>query len=123
MNSLLTELHDAQRARNDLLKWKLIVVAALGGAGLGLSQASISPRAPLALALIPLTCVYVDLLCRNLSIRTKTISAFMAREGVGADASVEARYARFYQSQTPTRGPALESLALFGQRPSCVSLS
>lgn len=113
MENLLTEIHDAQRARQDLLKWKLLVVSVLGGYGLGFSGESRNENAPLVLGLIPFASVYIDLLCRNLSIRSKSIAHFLAAEAERADSMLEARYARFYyQHVSKKRGPALESLAL-----------
>ena len=61
-----TEIVEAQKGRTDLLKWKLILVAALGALGLGINGFSKDAKPALsldlALCLIPLVCVYVDLL-------------------------------------------------------------
>ncbi len=67
------EIIEAQKIRSDLLKWKIIVVAALGATGLGLSTRSL-PYTDLALCCIPFVCAYLDLLCRHLSLRIRVIS-------------------------------------------------
>jgi hypothetical protein len=67
------EIIEAQKIRSDLLKWKIIVVAALGATGLGLSTQNL-PYTDLALCCIPFVCAYIDLLCRHLSLRIRVIS-------------------------------------------------
>lgn len=76
-SKLPDEIIDAHQSRADLLKWKFILVAALGAVALGLGEKS-SP-APLLLALIPWVCLYVDLLCSNLNLRQIAIGTFYAR--------------------------------------------
>jgi hypothetical protein len=67
------EIIEAERSRTDLLKWKLILVAALGAIGLGINSpgSTLQPTLSLhlVLCLIPLVCVYVDLLCSHLGMR------------------------------------------------------
>ena len=72
------EILQAQQSRSDLLKWKLVIAATLGAAGFGLSE-KVDP-APLLLTLIPFSCLYVDLLCHNLSIRQIMIGTFYAKQ-------------------------------------------
>src|SRR2546421_9370237 len=67
------EIIEAQKIRSDLLKWKIIVVAALGATGLGLSTQSLA-YTDLVLCCIPFVCAYLDLLCRHLSLRIRVIS-------------------------------------------------
>jgi hypothetical protein len=103
-------LLEAQKERDSLMRWKLILVSIIGAASLGFSKESPLPNAKLALCLIPLTCVYVDILCRNLSIRTKMISLFLAQE-------MNDPLEKFYQRYTDPRykhprGSSLESYAL-----------
>ena|SRR5215213_8075726 len=112
MQPLFDEIHEGQKARNDLLRWKLIIVSTIGAVGLGFRPGPANPNVYLALSIIPLVCVYVDLLCRNLSLRTKQINEFLALESQRDDASIELRYERFSRDFKPRRGPALESLAL-----------
>lgn len=73
-NKLTEEILETQKCRSDLLKWKFLVVAALGAAGLGLSKEF--PATMLLLALVPFACIYVDLLCGSLKLRLLVIGAY-----------------------------------------------
>jgi hypothetical protein len=79
-DSLKKELLQAQNERGKLMKWKILLISGIGSAALGFSASPALPYAELALCVIPFACAYVDLLCRNLSVRTKLISAFMAKQ-------------------------------------------
>lgn len=80
MEAFKNEIVEAEKGRTDLLKWKLILVATLGAIGLGISNPSSTSKPMLslhlALCLIPLVCVYVDLLCKHLQMRILVISEF-----------------------------------------------
>ena len=75
MDALRPELIETQKIRSDLMKWKLLIVSGIGGAALGFSgsNGNAPTGAHLALAIIPIACFYVDLLCRHLSLRNKAI--------------------------------------------------
>ncbi|VTR70562.1 Glycoside hydrolase 15-related protein (modular protein) [Desulfosarcina cetonica] len=75
INKLPDEILNAQSAGVDYLKWKLILVAGLGAAALGSGG---NKPFYLLLALIPLVCIYVDLLCAGLSVRMIAIGRFYA---------------------------------------------
>ncbi|CAK8725155.1 hypothetical protein KKHLCK_16005 [Candidatus Electrothrix laxa] len=77
---LSEEIIDAHRTRADFLKWKLLISAALGAAGLGLSKDTVGKDTTALLALIPLVCVYVDLLCTNLNQRIILIGTHFAQQ-------------------------------------------
>jgi hypothetical protein len=78
MESLRQQIIADQRARYDLLKWKLIIASALGGVALGLSPGThVVPSADLMLCLIPLASAYVDLTCTHLALRIQLIAAFI----------------------------------------------
>lgn len=77
-SKLSDEIVATQQSRSEYLKWKLVLVAALGAVGLGLDE-KIS-AAPLLLALIPWVCVYVDLLCGSLNARLILIGTFYAKK-------------------------------------------
>jgi hypothetical protein len=80
-DKLAEEILQAQQSRSDLLKWKLVLTAALGAAGFGFGLGKDVTSSPLLLALIPFACVYVDLLCYNLSMRQLVIGAFFRKNG------------------------------------------
>lgn len=83
MDSLRNEIINAQDSRSDLLKWKLLLVAGLGTAGLGLGSFAKEGNAEsifypeLLLCLIPFVCLYVDFLCRHLNLRMSVIGQFL----------------------------------------------
>ena len=75
MSQLNTEIIETQKSRYDLLKWKMIVFAALSATGLGLSKGTTS-YADLVLCCIPFVCVYIDMLWYHLSVRNAAIGYF-----------------------------------------------
>lgn len=89
MSELRTEIVELEKARTDLLKWKLIGVAALGAAGLGFTEHQGGGDAYLVLALIPLVCFYVDLLCRHITLRVMVIGRFLRQTASGQEAAYE----------------------------------
>jgi hypothetical protein len=73
------EILESQKTRSSLLKWKLVIVATLGSAGLGLTSGTSNSQIGL-LSLIPFVCVYVDLLCTNINLRIILIGRYLAEE-------------------------------------------
>ena len=118
MSSLRTEIIEAQKVRAEILKWKLILVAALGTVGLGFSHPEHMnvPNAYLVLLLVPLVCFYVDLLCKHMSLRMIVIGTFLRARASTTD---DGAYERFV-SDARAMGPrkmnifALEEWALDG---------
>ncbi|HEV2719179.1 MAG TPA: hypothetical protein VG323_04100 [Thermoanaerobaculia bacterium] len=105
-DKLRDEIIESQKAQNDLVKWKLILVAAIGATGLG-AVPNAPKNAALLLALIPLVCIYVDAVCFHFEIRIMTIARFF-RSQAGDDQAYEQHCV---QHRT---GFALISVALFG---------
>jgi hypothetical protein len=78
-DKLRDEILEAQKIRADLVKWKLISVAGIGAAALGLKNLSIEE--PLLLfSLIPFACLYVDAETRHLNLRMLVIAAFIRQQ-------------------------------------------
>jgi hypothetical protein len=75
---LRTEIIDAEKARADFQKWKLVLVAALGAAALGVGASDPKPM-PLLLCGIPLVCGYVDLLCKHITLRILVIGTYLRK--------------------------------------------
>lgn len=99
MESLRTEVIESEKLRADLLRWKLILVAAIGGVGLGLSETDVDNTIlpmPLLICLIPFVCVYVDLLARHLNLRILAIGEFLYRASVDRD-DMEAMLTKEYE--------------------------
>lgn len=75
---LRNEIVESEKARIDFLKYKLIVVGAIGVVGLGLKDQA---PYPLVLMLIPLCCLYVDILCYHNTLRILVIGQFLSQNG------------------------------------------
>jgi hypothetical protein len=113
MKTLREEIMQAHSTRSELLKWKLVIVGAIGSVGLGLAGANTAKHADLVLAAIPLVCIYVDLLCMNLNLRILAIASWMRKE-VTDDSEQKAisRYEAFLEPHR--RVFALEDWAISG---------
>ena len=109
LDSLRTEIIESQKVRSDFLKLKLLICAVVGATALGLSE--MGAKAPLALAVIPLACLYVDLLCRHLSLRNYAIGRFLETSD-HSDAMIRA-YEEYYHKASDGWF-SLEGLALVG---------
>lgn len=93
VEKLRDEIVVSQQGRYELAKWKLILSAALGGAALGLT----GNEGELALLLlVPLVCLYVDLLCHHGNFRILIIGKFL-RESQEVCAEVR-NYERYCQA-------------------------
>jgi hypothetical protein len=75
-DKLRDEIIESQKAQTDLVKWKLILVAAIGATGLR-AVPDTPANAPILLALIPLVCIYVDAVCFHCEIRIMSIARFL----------------------------------------------
>jgi len=110
MDALRTQVVETQKARSDLMKWKLMLVAGLGTVGLGLDAGKVGPWHPV-LCLVPFVCVYVDALCAHLSLRIRAIGDFLAAERPQTpEEEREHYYELFLRSDKPPF--RLETLAL-----------
>jgi hypothetical protein len=85
-SDLRTEIVETQKNRTELVKWKLLLVAGLGTVSLGLGEKVIEGVGALPahsgppihlLALIPLVCLYVDVLCYHQQARILVIGYFL----------------------------------------------
>lgn len=85
---LREELIECQRTRSEFIRWKLILVAAVGSAAFGLGGKD-NPKLPVLLAFIPLICVYVDSVCLHNDSRIMMIARFL-RESKEASAAARA---------------------------------
>jgi hypothetical protein len=77
MEMLREEILQSERVRSELLKWKLGLVGALGALGLGFAGTERLNHADLVFCAIPPVCVYVDLLCRHLTLKMLVIGRFL----------------------------------------------
>lgn len=74
-DKLRDEIVESQKARTDLIKWKVVLVAAIGASAAGIQSDSGRPT-PLLLAVIPFVCLYVDAVCFHNDIRIVAIAKF-----------------------------------------------
>lgn len=76
MDILRQELIETQKTRSELIKWKLLLVSALGATGLGFAKTKSDLNAEVLLCCIPFVCAYVDAQYVNLSLRIMGIATF-----------------------------------------------
>jgi hypothetical protein len=80
---LRTEIIESEKTQADFLKWKLISVAGVASVALGISAAAGALGGTLMylLCLVPLICLYVDLISLHLMIRIITIGLYLRFSG------------------------------------------
>jgi len=106
---LVQEILQNEEARLDLYKWKVILVAGLGAAASGLvGGATVTPVLPLAL--VPLVCIYVDLLCLDMTLRIVAITRYL---NLDEDRASNTRYAVFVAEEADQmkKAPSLFGVA------------
>lgn len=77
---LRTEIIESQKTQADLMKWKLISVAAIASLGLK-SDGSSGEGTKLLMCLVPFVCAYVDLIALHLMLRILTIGSYLKKYG------------------------------------------
>jgi hypothetical protein len=75
-DKLRDEIIETQRSQSDLTKWKLILIAGIMAATYKVIPGIEGLQEPLPLALIPLVCMFVDIVCFHLGLRILTIARF-----------------------------------------------
>lgn len=82
LEPLRNEIVASEKNRVDLLKYKLVAVAALGAIGLGLKSSDdplFNPQ--YVLCIIPFVCLYVDALCCHNTLRILVIAEYLKSVG------------------------------------------
>ena len=105
---LRDEIIESQKARADLFKWKIILVAAIGAAVLGVGDPlggsahptpdDMASKREYLLCLVPLVCVYTDILCAHMNLRIRVIGQFLRIHPLGAvtdDSAAQVAYENF----------------------------
>ena len=80
MESIIQEVHESQKVRSDLYKWKIILVSAIGATALGFNKEFQKSEAHFLLCFIPFVCLYIDILCYHISIRIKVIGIYLSAD-------------------------------------------
>jgi hypothetical protein len=76
-DKLRDEIIESQKAQAVFTRWKLLLVAGFGAAGLGvLPDSELSIRSMALLSLLPFVCWYVDTLCYHSGLRVMTIAKY-----------------------------------------------
>jgi hypothetical protein len=75
LNLLKQEINQTIESEHDFAKWKLIVVAALGGAALGLNKTDLAQ--PWLILFIPFACAYIDLHLSQYQARMLVLAHFI----------------------------------------------
>ena len=75
-DALRSEIIHAQGIRTDLMKYKLVIAAALGALAIGASVGDVQGHIPHVAALIPFVFLYVDAICSHNDIRILVIGRF-----------------------------------------------
>lgn len=109
---LRTEIIECQKSKVDLLKWKLILTAGLGAAGLGAAGRGLGQAGsgmPLLWALVPLVCAYVDIVCYHNDLRIMVIAQFLRSDAQAGS------FARAYEQSCQGRRHffLLENFAMY----------
>src|ERR1700736_1282309 len=100
---LRTEIIEAQKARSDLFKWKIILVATLGAVALGLGPPPAGSAASrfsndYLLCIIPFVCLYVDILCSHMNLRMLVIGHYLRLAHLKRKDPNDAEYEDFAQA-------------------------
>ena len=80
VSCLRNEIVASENARLDFIKWKIVLIAALGAVGLGLASDT-KVAAPAVLGFIPIACAYVDVVCAHVNFRILLIAHFLRTGG------------------------------------------
>ena len=124
LNLLKQEINQTLESEHDFAKWKLIVVAALGGAALGLAKTD-QPQVWLLL-LIPFACAYIDLHLSQYQARILVLARFIRRyrpspHTEDADTTLE-DYEKYCHELRATKDHFFD-LGLFANRAASLALS
>lgn len=133
---LRDEIIESQKARADLFKWKIILVAAIGAAVLGVGdplaggkaagqagQDDLVSKREYLLCLVPLVCVYTDILCAHMNLRIRVIGQFLRIHPIPAatdDSATQVAYENFVHKTRQMAKPSLRAIvheawkAMFG---------
>lgn len=76
-DGLRYEVVEAQKARTDLMKYKLVVTAILGAVAIGVGPAAGAERVPYVVGMIPAVALYVDAVCNHNDIRMMVIGRYL----------------------------------------------
>jgi hypothetical protein len=80
LDKIRDEIIETQKIQAALARWKLVLVAALGAAGLGIQPSNSDRGGAALLGLLPFVCLYADSLVYNSGIRVLAIARYLRRD-------------------------------------------
>ena len=87
--SLRSESIAAQTMRFDLAKFKLVTTAVLGSLAIGAGATTGTEKLPYVMGLIPLVCIYIDLIADSKQIQILVIGSFLKTQKAGVFSAYE----------------------------------
>jgi hypothetical protein len=99
----------AQTMRFDLAKFKLVTTAVLGSIAIGAGTSANTEKLPYVIGLIPLVCIYIDLIADSKQIQLLVIGAFLKTQKTG----VLAAYEKFCAELRKEKSIFIDSYAFF----------
>jgi len=96
MSYIEESLRDGAKYRSDLLKWKVIAIAALGSAALGIGK-NVQLFSIDVLCIAPLLCAYIDLLYRHSCVSRNSSLRFLS---AATEADADAMMRKFANHET-----------------------
>ena len=107
--SLRAESISAQTMRFDLAKFKLVTTAVLGSLAIGAGATAGTEKLPYVMGLIPLVCIYIDLIADSKQIQIMVIGAFLKTEKAG----LFTRYEKFCSDLRTRKNVFIDSYAFY----------
>jgi len=118
--SLRAESIAAQTMRFDLAKFKLVTTAVLGSIAIGAGTTSGTEKFPYIMGLIPLVCIYIDLIADSKQIQILVIGAFLKTEKAG----IFSRYEKYCSNLRSRKDIFIDSYAFyFSTMVLCIAIS
>jgi hypothetical protein len=95
--------------RFDLAKFKLVTTAVLGSIAIGAGTTSGTEKFPYIMGLIPLVCIYIDLIADSKQIQILVIGAFLKTEKAG----IFSRYEKYCSDLRSRKDIFIDSYAFY----------
>jgi hypothetical protein len=106
--------------RFDLAKFKLVTTAVLGSIAIGAGTTSGTEKFPYIMGLIPLVCIYIDLIADSKQIQILVIGAFLKTEKAG----IFSRYEKYCSDLRSRKDIFIDSYAFyFSTMVLCIAIS
>jgi len=107
--SLRTESVEAQKMRFDLAKFKLISTAILGSIAVGAGSTAGTEKFPYVMGLVPLVCIYIDLIADSKQIQILVIGSFLKNQKSG----IFVEYEKFCSDLRSKKNVFIDSYAFY----------